>query len=102
MSTTIQAPRRGGCGALRLLVAGAIAATCVRVWLGPGPMVPQASAQIPDAGLQRREVLAETRRTNQLLEQILRTLQTGTIQVRLEGTDNSQEGVLAPRTGKPK
>ncbi len=98
MSTMFVASRRR---TIRLLVAGVLAATCARVWLGPGEVVPRASAQIPDAGLQRRELVEEVRRTNRLLEQVLHTLRTETIQVRLEGTDNTEDKVVAPRPRKP-
>ena len=44
-----------------------IAATCIRVWLIPGgEVLPRAQAQIPDSGLQRKQILqliaAERRR----------------------------------------
>jgi len=98
MSTTFEASRRR---TVRLLVAGVLAATCARVWLDPGEVVPRASAQIPDAGLQRRELVEEVRRSNRLLEQVLHTLKSETIQVRLDGTDNTSDKVVSPRPKKP-
>ena len=98
MSGTFQAPRRR---IVRVLIAGVLAATCARVWLGPGEVLPRALAQIPDSGLQRRKTLEEIRQTNQLLEQIHHTLQTRTIKVRIEGTDKTKDKVVAPRPGKP-
>ena len=47
-----------------------------------------ASAQIPDSGMQRKLLLEETRRTNQLLTELIQTIKTGTFKVRIEGTDN--------------
>lgn len=66
-----------------------ITATCCKVWLGPVEVVPVASAQIPDSGLQRKQMIDEIRQTNLLLTQALDLLQKHTFKVRLEGTDNS-------------
>lgn len=65
-----------------------VVATCVRVWIGPAGFIPEARAQIPDAGSQRHALTQETRRTNQLLTEILTTLRKGTLKVELRGTDN--------------
>ncbi len=62
--------------------------TCLRIWLGPFPLLERAEAQIPDAGLQRKQQLDEVRRTNELLSDIKRILETQTLHVRLEGADN--------------
>ena len=62
--------------------------TCARVWLGPAQVLPEVHAQIPDSGLQRKELLEEVRRTNQVLAEIKQVLLTQTIQVRLQGADN--------------
>ena len=65
--------------------------TVIRVWTGPVPLIEQASAQIPDSGLQRKQLLAETRRTNQLLEEIKQILDSGTLNVRFSGADNPSD-----------
>ena len=62
--------------------------TCFRVWLGPFPLLERAEAQIPDAGLQRKQLVDEARHTNELLSDIKRILETQTLHVRLEGADN--------------
>ena len=62
--------------------------TCFRIWLGPFPLLERAEAQIPDAGLQRKQLVDESRRTNELLSDIKRILETQTLHVRLEGADN--------------
>ncbi|MFH0983260.1 MAG: hypothetical protein V2A79_17210 [Planctomycetota bacterium] len=98
MSTTLDAPRRR---IGRMLVIGILAATCARVWLAPGEVLPRAVAQIPDSGLQRRQMLDEIRRTNQLLEQIHHTLQTETIKVTMEGTDKTKDRTAASRPPTP-
>jgi len=85
----------------RLLIAGILAATCVRVWVGPSEVLPRAAAQIPDSGLQRKRIVEEIERTNGLLEQILRTLQTETFKVSMESADNPKGVVPVPRSAKP-
>ena len=67
-----------------------IAATCIRVWLIPGgDVLPRAQAQIPDSGLQRKQILSAAQRTNALLTQIVDILGSGTIQVRIVDADNT-------------
>jgi len=70
-----------------------VAATTWKVWLGGPGIIPEAQAQIPDSGLQRKLILDEVRKSNQLLEQLVQTLQNGTLKVRIEGTDKKS----APR-----
>ena len=62
--------------------------TCLRVWVGPVPVVQPARAQIPDAGTQRKLLAEELRRTNMLLTDIKQILTTRTLNVRIEGADN--------------
>lgn len=62
--------------------------TCFRIWIGPFPLLERAEAQIPDAGLQRKQLVDEARRTNELLSDIKRILETQTLHVRLQGADN--------------
>ena len=75
---------------LRVAFGALLIATCLRVWLGPVTELPRAQAQIPDAGSQRRELLREVQRTNTLLGQMLKTLQTQTFKVQMQGTDNKR------------
>lgn len=70
------------------LVVFFVVLTCFRIWLGPFPLLEHAEAQIPDAGLQRKQLVDEARRTNELLSDIKRILETQTLQVRLQGADN--------------
>ncbi len=79
-------PRQGGI--FNRIVLGVVLLTCFRVWLGPIPFEQSADARIPDSALQRRQILDEARRTNELLSQIKHVLQAGTLNVRLEGADN--------------
>ena len=70
------------------LVVFFVVLTCLRIWIGPFPLLERAEAQIPDAGLQRKQLMDEARRTNELLSDIKRILETQTLQVRLQGADN--------------
>ena len=72
--------------------------TAIRVWTGPVPLIEPASAQIPDSGLQRQQLLDETRRTNQLLQEIKQILNSGTLNVRFPGADNPSDA--PPKTRK--
>lgn len=82
------------------LALGFVLLTCVRVWTGPLPMLETAYGQIPDAALQRKQLLDEAKMSNQLLTDIKQTLATGTLHVRLEGADN-QGAPGTPRGVKP-
>lgn len=62
--------------------------TCIRVWVGPAAILEQAQAQIPDSGKQRKLLVEEARRTNQLLTEIKLLLETRTFNVRIQGADN--------------
>jgi len=89
-------------GLLRVLQGVWIAAvllTCVRVWVAPGPILPQAQAQIPDPAVQRNLALQEARRTNQLLEKLIETLETQTLKVRIEDADKSKGKSALSRRG---
>jgi len=67
------------------------AATCLKVWTGGTALVADARAQIPNPGQQRQELVAEIRRTNQLLTDILALLKSGTLHVRAESADNQPD-----------
>lgn len=73
--------------AKRLLVTAVIVATLCRVWLGPITVERTVLAQIPDAGAQRNEVIAEIRKTNQLLGSIADLLEKRTLNVRVMPAD---------------
>jgi uncharacterized protein YpmS len=63
-------------------------------WVGPGQR--QVQAQIPDSGLQRRQLLDAQDRTNQLLEDILHHLQTQSVKVRVVSTDKESRSESHP------
>ena len=89
-------PHRGTSRLGTLAVLAILAVTMWKVWLGPGHMLPVASAQmLPDRAADRQQMLAEMRKTNQLLSELVQILKTETLQVRLEGTDKK----VAPPPG---
>ncbi len=64
-----------------------------------GPLGPRAMAQIPDSGLQRKQLIDAQDRGNALLDSILQHLRTQTIKVKVVGTDKDTkaESKAAPR-----
>jgi len=86
IETVYSEPRRNRF--VNRLVTLLVALTCLRIWLGPFPLLERAEAQIPDAGLQRKQILEEAKHTNELLSDIKRILESQTLHVRLEGADN--------------
>jgi hypothetical protein len=75
---------------LHIVIGIILAATVVRTWLVPTRWTPVATAQIPNAGDQRREQVRQAERTNELLSEILSTLKTRTLKVAVQGTDNTK------------
>lgn len=67
-----------------------------------GPLEPQAYAQIPDSGLQRKQLLDEQKKTSRTLGNILQHLKTQSIKVKVVGTDKEARSVSTkkPRAGK--
>lgn len=68
-----------------LLLAG------LSLWDKNDGLVAPARAQLPNPASQRLEQLHVQRRTNELLEEILQLLKSGTLHVRLEGADNQAD-----------
>jgi len=77
------------------IVAVLLALIAIPIWSGSVSVLPTAVAQIPDTGLQRKQLIDEQRRSNELLEQILETLQSRTIKVYVATSD--KEGGASPR-----
>lgn len=72
--------------------------SALRSWVGTPAMLDSATAQIPDSLAQRRQMIDETKITNQHLSDIKRILETGTLHVRLAGADNKPEPAPKART----
>jgi len=86
-------------GFLRSLIILFVLVTCIRVWLGPVPLLSSAEAQLPDSALQRVKLIEATQRTNELLAGIKHLLSDGTLNVRIDGADNTRADNKPTRTG---
>ncbi len=83
---------------LLTVIAVLLAIIALELWhAGPG-MTPAASAQIPDSGLQRVNLIDEARRTNALLSDILEHLRTKPVKVEMQRTDKKPGRGEAPRS----
>ena len=71
----------------------------IELWAARPDMLPAATAQVPDSGRQRLEMIKATRKTNRLLEQILQHLRAKPIKVTIQTTDKSSG--MKSRPGKP-
>ncbi len=71
----------------------------IELWAARPDMLPAATAQVPDSGRQRLEMIKATRKTNRLLEQILQHLRAKPIKVTIQTTDKSSG--TKSRPGKP-
>ena len=89
------------CGWVRAGLVGFVLLTCVRVWVGPGAVLPVADAQIPNPAAQRNAAVKEARRTNLLLTEIKQILEVGVLNVRMAGADNPAGAESAPTARRP-
>jgi len=104
MRETTPLPLRSSSGESRFLrcaLGVLVLMTCLRVWLGPLSILERAEAQLPDPALQRKQVIEEAQRTNLLLSDIKRILETQTLNVRLQGADNPSDSAATPRRNGP-
>ncbi len=60
------------------------------LWVG-GPTLPQAVAQVPDAGAQRLTIIHELRGANERLDKIIAILDGGNLQVRVATPDDQND-----------
>ncbi len=63
----------------------------VELWGGRPSMLATAQAQIPDTGAQLQQLIVESKRTNELLGQILDHLRTKPVKARMVGTDKQDK-----------
>lgn len=78
----------------RLLVTVTIlqALALLSLWTGHAPTLPQAQAQVPDAGGQRIQIIEELRQVNVKLDKLNELLRGGELQVRVVSTDDRKAG----------
>lgn len=72
-----------------LAITALLTMIAVELWADRPSMLASASAQIPDTGRQRLEIIEETRETNRLLAQILEHLRAKPVKVSIQTTDKS-------------
>lgn len=77
-------------------IAVLLAVLVIELWNLAPSMLPIAAAQVPDTALQRKQIVDEARRTNQLLSAILTHLEAKSIKVEMIGGDKS----AGRRTGR--
>ena len=83
-------------------IAGLLFVIAIELSALSGPLIPRAQAQVPDSGAQRLKLLAENKKTNALLDQILQHLRTQTVKVKVIGTDkdNKSTSKAKPRAAR--
>lgn len=62
------------------------------LWTGHGGVLPQAQAQVPDAGAQRIQMIEELRQINGQLDRLHDLLRGGEVQVKVVSTDDKKAG----------
>ncbi len=90
-------PLTAGSSLPRIILYAFLAVSIWKAWFGSVDVLPKAIAQIPDSGVQRKQILAAVNRSNDLLAQLDQTLRTQTLKVRIIGTDNKS---TAKRPGR--
>lgn len=75
---------------LLLCIVGLLAVIAIELSDRLPTPVSTAVAQIPDTGLQRREIVIESRRTNELLAEILEHLRGKPVKVVIESPDKTR------------
>ena len=85
----------------RTILTAAVLATCLKVWVGSPPLLSQAQAAQANPAQQRKLVLAQAVRTNELLADIKRLLEHHTLNVRIRSADNQPDSARNPRTPGP-
>lgn len=82
---------------IRTLLFSFLVLTCLKVWLAPVEVVQPVHAQIPNSGQQRYDMIAELKRVNQQLTELISVVKTHTIKVRMAGADNQPNGARGQR-----
>jgi hypothetical protein len=92
-----QPPRRLSWGNAALLAIGL--ATCAKVWMPSAKLVEPAHGQLPNPAVARQELVRIGARTNELLTDIKRILESQTLHVTLEPADNQADSDGPARRG---
>ena len=98
-NTTFVQRRSYGWG--RTILTVSVLATCLKIWVGSPPLLPQAQAAQANPAQQRKLAIAEAVRTNELLSDIKGLLEHHTLNVRIRSADNQPDGARNPRKPGP-
>jgi hypothetical protein len=82
---------------LLTIIAGLLVAITIELAVLMSPGLPAAKAQIPDTGLQRKELIEAAARTNQSLEEIKEVLRNQVLKVRVVSTDTDKKATQPPK-----
>jgi hypothetical protein len=74
---------------LLVVIAGLQVLTVAGQWLGQTSALPMASAQVPDAGGQRHEMIEQQKATNAKLDRLISLLESGNVQVKTAVNEKS-------------
>jgi|GEM_PF-2445168 len=81
------------------VIAGLLTVIAIELaFVAEATTLPSAAAQIPDTGLQRKQIVDEQRITNQRLSALEKHLKEGTVKVRIVQDDKAQD--TPSRAGK--
>lgn len=90
---------------LLTIIAGLLVVITVELAMLISPGLPSACAQIPDSGLQRKEMIDAIERSNQRLDAIREAIRTQVFRVQVVNADNDRRPAPAPAksssTAKP-
>jgi hypothetical protein len=68
------------------------ALTLAGQWVtGPATFVPTASAQVPDAGAQRNQMIDELKSMNEKMDKLVSIFESGNLQVRVASPDENKQ-----------
>jgi hypothetical protein len=81
------------------LIAAILALIAMELWVAMPGQGPQARAQIPDSGLQRHQLIDDVRKTNELLERVLKHLETQRIKVTTRADEKNEAAGPGGRRG---
>ena len=71
-------------------------------WPSEIPLVEQASAQVPDSGAQRNQIVKELASLNAKMDELIKLLRSGQIKVTCVSADDKKAGVIRHETVQPK
>jgi len=80
---------------LLAVIAGLLIVVVIELAMLLSPGLPAAQAQVPDSGLQRKQIVDAIERTNEKLDALNKLLRTQVLKVRMVSTDNDKQA------GKP-